>query len=330
MSEKKAAQSNNNNNTALARVQNLLFQQKNQIQMALPKHMNPDRMLRIALTEMRTNPGLQECDPLSICGSIVQASQLGLEPGNSLGHVYLIPFYNSKRRCKECQLMVGYKGLMSLARRSGQITSISARIVHERDSFQYKFGLDESIEHVPCEDEDPGPLSHVYAVAKLKDGGIQFEIMNRAEIDKVKNSLKYKNPVWESHYEEMAKKTVIRRLSKYLPLSPEFYDLTRLEAQNHVGQSQDNHLLIDAKYEPKEQLSPDAVDLKSHYSQSNEKDSVLVSMMQEKVDHLRKQGVKDDSLKRHLNTDNLDFTTWPQNKLEASLEHLSAFEKLEE
>jgi phage RecT family recombinase len=112
----------------------------------------------------------------------------------------------------ECQLIIGYRGMIDLARRSGQIVSLSARTVHEKDHFTYRYGLDETVEHVPANGER-GQLTYVYAVAKLKDGGVQFEVMSRNEIDKVRAQSKAKDSgPWVTHFEEMAKKTAIRRL----------------------------------------------------------------------------------------------------------------------
>lgn len=119
------------------------------------------------------------------------------------------------------QLIIGYRGMIDLARRSGQIVSISARTVRESDQFNYCYELDERLEHVPSGNED-APISHVYAVARLKDGGVQFEVMTLKQIEAVRSQSKAANSgPWISHFEEMAKKTLIRRLFKYLPVSIE-------------------------------------------------------------------------------------------------------------
>src|SRR5579872_5213167 len=100
-----------------------LAKQKQQLQMALPKHLNVDRLLRIALTEYRRVPGLSKCTPESFYASLLQAGQLGIEPGGSLGQGYLIPYGT------ECKFMLGYRGMIDLARRSGEIESIGAHVV---------------------------------------------------------------------------------------------------------------------------------------------------------------------------------------------------------
>ena len=231
----------------MSNVAKLLDQQKAQIARALPKHLNPNRMARIALTEVRKNPELSMCCPLSFLGSIIQCAQLGLEPGNALGHVYLIPFWNKKKGLREVQVIPGYRGLIDLARRSGQIISISARTVHEYDHFEYEYGLDERLVHKPNSDER-GDLIGAYAVAKLRDGGQQFEYMSRREIDKIK---KDSNPVWKDHYEEMARKTLVRRLFKYLPVSIEIASMLEISDKEDSGLGQDNDsILIDVGVEP--------------------------------------------------------------------------------
>lgn len=202
---------------------NMLSAQKEQIKMALPRHITVDRMMRVLLTEFRKNPELAACEPLSVLGSMIQCSQLGLEPGSSLGQAFLIPFYNGKKGYKECQMITGYRGLINLAQRSGDVVSLSAYAVYDNDQFEYVLGSNPRIEHKPTMGE-PGNMKCVYAVAKLKNGGEIIEVMSLAQILKVKKGLKKPNPVWESHFDEMARKTVVRRIFKYLPISIEYRD----------------------------------------------------------------------------------------------------------
>src|SRR5690606_24918900 len=129
-------------------VMGLLEKMKGEIARCLPKHLTPERMARIAMTELRKTPKLLECDPMSFIAAIMQASQLGLEPG-VLGSCYLIPFWNAKAGKFECTFMPGYRGFLDLARRSGQIISLVARSVYENDEFSYEFGLKENIVHKP-------------------------------------------------------------------------------------------------------------------------------------------------------------------------------------
>lgn len=220
---------------------------KAQMALALPKHMNPDRLARIALTEIRKVPALARCDQTSFLGAIMQCAQLGLEPGGALGHAYLLPFENRKKGITEVQFIVGYRGMIDLARRSGQIMSIEARVVYLVDKFHVSLGLNPDLTHEPNWDaEDRGPLKFVYAVAKLKDGGTQFEVMSRADIERVRSQSKAgQSGPWVSHFEEMAKKTVIRRLFKYLPVSIELAKAVGMDEQAEAGLPQDNPLTID-------------------------------------------------------------------------------------
>jgi recombination protein RecT len=221
---------------------------KAQMALALPKHMTSDRLARIALTEIRKVPTLAKCDQTSFLGAIMQCAQLGLEPGGALGHAYLLPFENRKKGITEVQFIVGYRGMIDLARRSGQIVSLTARTVHENDEFSYQYGLNEDMKHVPASG-DRGALQYVYAVAKLKDGGVQFEVMSRSDVDKVRAQSKAGNyGPWQTHYDEMAKKTVIRRLFKYLPVSIELATAVTMDEKADAGVDQDNGSILTGEY----------------------------------------------------------------------------------
>jgi recombination protein RecT len=197
------------------KVRGLLEKMMPQIERALPKHLTPERMTRIALTELRKIPKLLQCNPESFCGAIMACSQLGLEPGNSLGQIYLIPYG------KEVQIILGYKGMIELARRSGQIVSLSAHEVFENDTFEFEYGLEEKLKHVPNL-EDRGKLIAVYAVSKFVGGGHQIEVMSKQDVDKIRGRSKSGNSgPWATDYNEMAKKTVLRKQFKYLPISIE-------------------------------------------------------------------------------------------------------------
>ena len=182
----------------------------------LPKHMDMNRMSRIALTTIRTNPKLLECAVPSLMGAVMQAVQLGLEPG-LLGHCYILPYK------REATFVIGYKGMIDLARRSGHIQSIYAHAVHENDEFEYELGLHPKLEHKPSHGER-GAFIGAYAVAHFKDGGYQMEFMPKSEIEKRRKRSAAANSSyspWSSDYEEMAKKTVVRYMFKYLPISIE-------------------------------------------------------------------------------------------------------------
>lgn len=223
---------------------------KKQMALAMPKHLTADRLMRIAMTEVRKVPALGKCNVQSFMGAIMQCAQLGLEPGAALGHAYLLPFGNGKASdgLANCQLIIGYRGMIDLARRSGQIISLNARAVYSNDEFAYSYGLEETLAHTPATGER-GEFTHVYAVAKLKGGGIQFEVMSKADVLKVKATSKAgNNGPWISHFDEMAKKTVIRRLFKYLPVSIEVTQAVILDEKADAGVDQDNASAITGEF----------------------------------------------------------------------------------
>lgn len=228
----------------------LLVAQKKQIEAALPKHMTADRMLRIVMTEIRKNPKLKQCTSQSLIGAVIQCSQLGLEPG-LLGHSYLIP-YDKKEGGRvvetECQFMVGYKGMIDLSRRSGQVASISVHAVFDKDHFVYSYGLSEKCEHVPAE-KDRGEFKGVYGVIRYKDGSYQFEYMSKNDIDKIRERSKAKNNgPWVTDYIEMARKTIIRHMFKYMPISIEIQKAVALDEAAERGE-QENSIIIDGEFE---------------------------------------------------------------------------------
>ncbi|WP_417790320.1 recombinase RecT [Terasakiella pusilla] len=204
----------------------VLERMKPQLQMALPKHLTPDRMIRVALAAINKTPKLLECNRDSLYAAIMTSAQLGLEPDGVLGQAYLIPFG------KDVQFIPGYKGLIALARNSGDVSSIQAQAVRAGDHFDYGFGLNERLDHVPSDDPDREnkPITHFWAMAKFKDGGHHWDVMTVAQVEAIRDgSQGYKsakrfakngkiNSPWVDHFEEMGKKTVIRRIAKYLPM----------------------------------------------------------------------------------------------------------------
>lgn len=235
----------------------LLANAKKEIEAALPKHLTPDRMMRIALTEARKTPKLLECDQASFLGAVIQAAQLGLEPGSALGQCWLIPYG------KEVNFQIGYKGMLELAMRSEKVSHVSTRAVHEGDTFEWEFGLNEDIKHKPC--ENPGQLIYVYCVVHLKNGCKMFDVMSRAEIEAIRKSSKAANSgPWASHFEEMAKKTVIRRLFKYMPISIELQRAIGMDEMADAGESQGNSSVIETTSRPVSSNKADDLSAKLH------------------------------------------------------------------
>lgn len=205
-----------------------------QIMAAFPKTIagNADRMVRCLLTECSKSPGLLECSPLSLFGGVVQVAQLGLELGGPLGQAYLIPFKG------QASLVIGYKGFIALAHRSKRIKALAPRINREGDTFALEFGSSPRIVHKPEMSFTGKPVGY-YAHVELDNGGTDFEYMTFAQMEEHKRrfALSQKGP-WSNHFDEMALKTVVRRLAKRLPSSSELAAAVGLDESAEVGQSQ--------------------------------------------------------------------------------------------
>lgn len=194
---------------------------RRQFALALPKHLTPDRFVRVALTAMTRNPKLAQCDQPSFFAALLTLSQLGLEPDGRLAH--LIPFNNRKRGVVECQLIVDYKGLVDLAMRSGNVANIHADKVCDKDVFEFDRG--EIKKHTINFRESRGEAYAYYALVRFRDGTEKAEVMTRDEVEAIrKRSRAGGDGPWVTDFDEMAKKTVFRRLSKWIQLSPEFHE----------------------------------------------------------------------------------------------------------
>ena len=194
---------------------------QNALKAALPRTITVDRMIRVVLSAMTQAPKLLDCTPESVLLSVLRAAAMGLEPdGGPLGQGYLVPYFNGKTKRTECQFIPGYRGLVKLARNSGEIASVTAEVVYERDSFHYELGLDPKLTHKRNDEApDPGKLTHCYAVARFRDGEKEFVVLNAREVAKVRESSKAQSGPWFDHEPEMWKKTAVRRLCKMLPLA---------------------------------------------------------------------------------------------------------------
>ena len=200
---------------------------KQKIAEALPAcGLTIDRFTRLAISTLNNSPELQSCDTQSFMKAMMTCAQLGLEPSPVLGTCYMLPFNNKKANKKEVQFILGYKGMITLARRSGEILSMSVRPVYQNDIFKIGFGMEDTLEHIPygCREDgdfaEPGTFRGVYMVCKFKDGGHLIDYMPKAEIERhrAKSLAKDFGP-WKDFYEEMALKTIIRKNFKYLPSS---------------------------------------------------------------------------------------------------------------
>jgi recombination protein RecT len=210
-------------------LRSLFESQKEKFAQIMPKHLDPERMIRIALIAVSRTPKLLECSPVSLLRASLESAAVGLEPNTPLQHAWLIPYYNRRgnggQGGYEVQFQIGYRGLVDLARRSGEIKSIAAHCVYVNDIFECELGLVTHLRHVPNFDvKDRGDLRLVYAVAHMKDGGSQLEVMSRNQIEDVKSrsqSAGKPDSPWTTSYDEMARKTVVKRLCKMLPVSTE-------------------------------------------------------------------------------------------------------------
>ena len=201
----------------------------------LPAHVSADRIIKIAVTAAWKNPKILDCTKESVLLSIMTAAELGLEPGGHLGGAYLVPYGTT------CQLIPGYRGMIDLARRSGQIRSIEAHAVYEADEFVVEFGLDPKLSHRPTLKAERGDVVAFYAVAQLVGGGVQYDYMTRADVDAIrKRSRAGTSGPWVTDYNEMGKKTVIRRLFKTLPVSVELARAMELHDASETGEFDPN------------------------------------------------------------------------------------------
>lgn len=251
--------------------------QRDSIGRVLPKGVTPDRILAMAMLAMRENPKLQECTLKSLFGAVIQCAKLGLEPNNGLGHCFILPFNATKKRqvdgrwleekTVEAQFILGYQGMLELIRRSKAVGRVWTRVVYENDHFRALQGTEERYEHEPLFRGDRGEAVGVYACAELMgvittDGkpAIQPEYMTMAEVrrirdlspgfqaairaaEKFKRALRPSDSPWVAHEDEMARKTVLRRLFKWLPRSAEMELAMALdEAAGHRSQRLDEVL----------------------------------------------------------------------------------------
>lgn len=204
--------------------------------------LNPERFTRLIISTISSNERLAASTPESFCAAMMSAAQLGLEPNTALGQAYLIPYYNSRKRAYETQFQLGYRGLLELAYRSGQITSIRAESVYENDEFDYQLGWDQKLEHKPAL-KDRGEVIGYYALFKTDKGGGNFFFMSKEDIEaharKFSSAFNSRNAStrgpWESDFDSMAKKTVLKQLLKYAPIRVELSQaLTADEATKNI------------------------------------------------------------------------------------------------
>lgn len=240
-------------------VKTLLANNIKAIQSVLPNHLTPEKMLRMAYTSVVINPKLARCSQISLLNAVIEASAIGLEIGGPLAQAHLVPFK------EEAKLMVDYKGLMELCYRSPAVAAMTARPVYQRDQFDYWYGINADLRHVPFKNGDRGDLIAAYSIVKFTSGGVDFEVVEREDAMAAKESSPAKDKKdspWNKPRDEwtMWVKTAVRKLSKRIPKNPELQKALNLEANPSEGQGL-NHV-IEADFKtvadpPKEPQEPE-------------------------------------------------------------------------
>ena len=218
----------------------------NAVPSSLARTLRPERIAKIVVMAASRNPRLAECTLSSIVRSVTEILSLGLEPDGPQKQAYLVPFFNKHVGKYEASVMIGYKGLMALARRSPEIVDVNAQVVCKNDACHVHLGTRNEILHEPPL-SDRGEMVAVYAVAKLRDGGTQIELMSKSQVDAVRDASARSKDVWAAHYDEMARKTVIRRAAKWWPASIDLADAFALEDEGATVRVAEMDDIIDAQ-----------------------------------------------------------------------------------
>lgn len=265
-------------------MQQLVLSMQDQIKKALPSVLTGERFSRMILTAMSSTPQLQQCTPKSFLGAMMQAAQLGVEPNTPLGQAYLIPYKN--KGTLECSFQLGYKGLIDLAYRSGEVKDIQAHEVHENDVFEYELGLEPKLKHVPAT-SNRGPVIMYYAVFHTKDGGYGFEVMSSEDIREhaKKYSKAYSSGYspWTTNFDEMAKKTVLKKCLKYAPLKTEFVramsadETIKSDISAHMTEVHDETEYTDIEATPvPDNVDPDTGEVIDDRTEQEKKDDAIL------------------------------------------------------
>lgn len=207
-------------------VKNALIGDGSKLRAALPEHLKDSAgdFIRLALVEFRRTPELNACAPESVISSVMDCARLGMKPG-PLGHVYFVPYG------RECQLIIGYRGLIKLALRSGEISAVEAHPVFATERFGVELGSEPKITHTPdyTVPRAPANVVAVYAIAHRRDGRSVFDVMTRGEIEAIRNRSKARGGPWATDWIEMARKTVVKRAAKYWDVSSELAEAIAID-----------------------------------------------------------------------------------------------------
>ncbi len=225
-------------NEARNELVSLLNTMKSQIAAALPKHLTPERMIRMAVTLFSKSDSLQKCSVQSIVACVVQASELGLELTGPLGHAFMVPYSG------QATFQIGYKGFFELAFRSGKLSAWPMRVVFANDLFDVQYGSDQKILHKPAKGERGDPIGY-YSCLYMHDGGRDFDYLSVEDAEQhrdrysqaFKNAEKYgkTNSPWHTNFDAMAMKTTVRSLAKRAPLSTELRAAASIDEYAEAG-----------------------------------------------------------------------------------------------
>lgn len=220
--------------------------------------LTPDRMVRLVCAAASRDEQLAKCSPLSILRSLSQAASMGLEPFDGRNEVHLVPRWNKKgnggKGCLEATCLVGYPGLIRLATDTGKVRNIEARVVYSKDVFEVEYGIEPRIIHKPTFDKDHGHIVAFYAVAFMPDGSTTFEVMPNHEVEDIRDRSKDSDKFspWKSDFSEMGRKTVVRRLCKYLPKSTPLAKALEIQAKAEAGEYMEGELVRPGDANPPE------------------------------------------------------------------------------
>jgi recombination protein RecT len=240
-----------------------------EFQKVLADNLKADRMLRILLTAVQTTPKLAECTRVSFYGAVMKSCELSLEPNTPLGQAYLIPRWNSSKKCLECNFQIGYQGTLVLCYRYGKYHRITAEVVYEGDEFSFEYGLDAYLRHKPKgTSEKP---THVYALYQLANGGREFKVWTWEKVmrhaEEFSESFDKSFSPWKSNAESqeaMAKKTVLINLLKYAPKSVELENAVSVDGRvlsaRRIDDGGYSFLSIDAEDIPPTPIDPEPKD----------------------------------------------------------------------
>lgn len=283
---------------------------KSEIMKALPKHMTADKLIRVAMTSIQRNPKLLDCTQQSLLGAIMTCAALGLEPDQFLGQAYLVPYWNNRKKCYEAQLIPGYRGYISMARRTGEVQSVSAQVVYKNDHFDLRYGLNETLDHSPAEG-DRGEIKGAYVIFRYKDGSYSFDYMPFQDILEIaKRSQTYDKEKgtwtgpWDTDTGEMAKKTVIKRHAKLAPMSVEFQKAVALEDRANLGETQIDLMTEDTpgaliEAEEEEEKKPDLSAVAAEFDKATADRSLMPKYIQVAAKHFKKpaEEIKAEAMK---------------------------------